>query len=116
MARREYFRTKGGDNAAGLIRNFELNMPPGNVAVVSDFGISSEDHFDALRWEWQQGRLDKDKLQEARHCGKRLTRLVSQDNPFGPLVYKTLMDALEEEMGERRRRMSVRAIDCTDED
>lgn len=93
---RRYFRTKGTDAVRGLIRNFELDSIPANPKVRLDFGIVGDDDerlFDALRWLWDRGLLDRTKLVELKGDGAALTEAVNlPDNPFAPVSYQTIWD------------------------
>lgn len=98
--RRHHFRTRGRDTVAGLIRNFELNMLPGNQAVCEDFGINGDDYeakFDALRTLWERGDLERARLTELRQDGRALTRLVQgMDGGPADLEFVTMGELLRE--------------------
>ena len=93
---RGYFRTSSKEVTDGLIENFRLNKLPANPAVCLDFGIMGEEaerQFDALRWMWERGGLDRAQLIALKGDGPKLTRVVSiADNPFAPVAYQTIWD------------------------
>ena len=71
---------------------------PESPAVITDFGISSRDHFGALQYVTRhEDIVSIEKLDELLGDGKAITKAVNvEGNPYKDLVFTTPWDDLKE--------------------
>jgi hypothetical protein len=77
--------------------------PDGTAAIV-DFGLESQEHYEALYYPLRAGEITLGDLDDALGSGPKLTALVRSagSNPHKGIVFRTPYDELlqEEEVGE----------------
>ncbi len=77
---------------------------PDGPAVIVDFGLESQEHYEALYYPLRAGEITIEQLDEALGSGPKLTALVrsAKSNPHKGIVFSTPYDDLleEEEDGE----------------
>jgi len=77
---------------------------PDSPAVIVDFGLESQEHYEALYYPVRAGEISLEALDQALGSGPKLTALVRsmKSNPHKEIVFRTDYDGLleEEEDGE----------------
>lgn len=79
-----------------LIMDIMLDLPPRSPATKVDFGIDSQQHYEALYFPIRGGEINSQSLDEALGDGEALTKLVQscELNPHKDIVFKTPYDML----------------------
>ena len=77
-----------------LIDAIRLDLYPQSNAVLCDFGIDSQAHYEALYYPVRNGDIDAETLDSVLGNGPAITKLVrSFDvNPHKDIVFKTVYD------------------------
>ena len=77
-----------------LFESFKKGVWPEGPAAVTDFGIDSQEHFEALCIPVRKGEISVDDLDRALGNGPLLTLLVRQvpSNPHKSIEFKTPYD------------------------
>jgi hypothetical protein len=77
-----------------LYESFKKGVWPEGPAAVTDFGIDSREHFEALCIPVRKGEISADDLDRALGNGPLLTMLVRQapSNPHKSIEFKTPYD------------------------
>jgi hypothetical protein len=77
-----------------LIQAIMLDLHPSSNAVICDFGIDSQRHYEALYYPVRDGEIDAEKLDSVLGNGPAITELVRscQTNPHKDIVFKTAYD------------------------
>lgn len=93
---------KRGQQNSGMVRplvqhlfeSFKKGVWPEGPAAVTDFGIDSQEHFEALCIPVRKGEISADDLDRALGNGPLLTKLVRQaaSNPHISIEFKTPYD------------------------
>ena len=75
---------------------------PYGPGVLSDFGITSQNHLEALYALIKSGDIIIEQLEAARKKGPELTKMVNDcaDNPHPGIVFNTAFDLLDPESQE----------------
>lgn len=78
-----------------LIDCMMLDVWPRNAAVC-DFGLNSQEHYEALYYPIRAGEVSAEELDDALGDGKKLTQLARscKTNPHKNIVFKTPYDCL----------------------
>jgi hypothetical protein len=79
-----------------LVEAFALDVWPDSPAVIVDFGIDSQSHYEALHGPVRAGEISADELDAALGNGVKLTALVraAPSNPHKNIIFKCGGDAL----------------------
>ena len=83
--------------ADSLIKSILFDVFP-SIAVCTDFGISSQKHFESYYFPIRKGEITKEQLEKVVGNGKELTNLLRsvQSNPHKDIIIKTLWDEINE--------------------
>jgi len=77
---------------------------PDGAAAIVDFGLESQEHYEALYYPLRAGEVSPEQLDDALGSGPKLTALArsAKSNPHHKIVFRTPYDELleEEECGE----------------
>jgi hypothetical protein len=80
------------------------NAWPDSPAAIVDFGLDSQEHYEALYYPVRAGEITLEALDQALGSGPKLTALArsAKSNPHKDIVFRTAYDELleEEENGE----------------
>lgn len=78
-----------------LIDSIMLDVVPRQGALV-DFGITTQEHYEALYYPIRNGEITDKELDEALGNGKKLTKIAqnAKSNPHKEIVFSTLWDDL----------------------
>ena len=78
-----------------LIESVMLDSWPDHAAIV-DFGIDSQEHYDALYYPIREEEISPKQLDEALGNGEKLTQLVrgAASNPHRDVSFSTSWDAI----------------------
>ena len=81
-----------------LVESIMLDMWP-RAAAICDFGLDSQEHYEALHGPIRAGEVTPEQLDEALGNGKKLTKLARSlpSNPHKDIVFETDYDFLEDE-------------------
>ncbi len=63
-------------------------------AGVQDFGLATADHLGALQWAVKADGVTKEQLDQALGKGPALQALISPNNPYRGVVFRTAWDDL----------------------
>jgi hypothetical protein len=79
-----------------LIDAIMLDVLPSGAAVLTDFGIDSQQHYEALYYPVRAGEITPMQLEKALGNGPRLTELTrgSPSNPHRDIEFKTSWDGI----------------------
>jgi hypothetical protein len=79
-----------------LVESITLDLYPTHPAVLTDFGISSQKHYEAIYYPVREGEITPQQLEGALGCGPRLTELVNAapSNPHKGIEFRTAWDDL----------------------
>jgi len=82
-----------------LIDAVLMDEYPNSNAVIVDFGIDSQEHYEALYYPIRHEEITPEQLDEALGNGAKLTQLVKNapSNPHKDIVFHCLWDDLEPE-------------------
>jgi hypothetical protein len=74
-----------------------MDMPPSSNAARCDFGINSQQHYEALYYPIRSGEIDAESLDAVLGNGPAITKLVHscESNPHKDIVFKTSWDVIE---------------------
>jgi hypothetical protein len=77
-----------------LIEDVALDIRPSSPAVLNDFGIESQQHYEALYYPLREGEILPMQLEAAICCGPKLTELVNAatSNPHKGISFSTPWD------------------------
>jgi len=77
-----------------LIDAIRLDLHPDSNAVICDFGIVSQQHYEALYYPVRDGEIKAEKLDSVLGNGPAITELVRscKTNPHKDIVFKTPYD------------------------
>lgn len=77
------------------VESILLDAWPGHAAVV-DFGLDSQQHYEALYYPVRSGEITPEQLEKALGDGPALTRLANDapSNPHRGIVFRTSWDVL----------------------
>ena len=91
------------DTTRNLVEAIRADEWPRNGALV-DFGIRSQEHYEALYYGVRDGQITPEQLDAALGKGDALTALArsARGNPHREIAFRTDWDAIREE-DERRR-------------
>jgi hypothetical protein len=80
---------------SNLVESIYLDTWPRPAAIV-DFGLDSQEHFEALYYPVRNGEIGEEALDKALGDGPALTKLVNgaPSNPHKGIVFSTAYDAL----------------------
>lgn len=78
-----------------LIESVMLDSWPDHAAIV-DFGIDSQEHYDALYYPIREQEISPKQLDEALGNGEKLTQLMrgAESNPHHDVSFSTSWDAI----------------------
>ena len=84
-----------------LFESFRLNVWPDGPAALTDFGIDSQEHYDALAIPVRRGEISVEDLDRALGNGPLLTELArnAPSNPHKSIQFKTPWDEMRFESG-----------------
>lgn len=85
-----------------LVTAIMLDKLPESPAIVTDFGIESQQHYEALYYPVRAGEITAEQLDEALGNGPKLTELVrrSPSNPHKEITFRTPWEDLTPQEGE----------------
>jgi hypothetical protein len=89
-----------GRTADSLVEAVMLDMFPSHPAI-TDFGIKSQEHYEALYQPIREGVITADQLHSLAGAGEEITNLVSKywasqgDTEKAKIVFTTFWDRLE---------------------
>lgn len=83
--------------ADSLIKSILFDVFP-SIAVCTDFGISSQKHFESYYYPIRKGEITKEQLEKAAGNGFELTNLLRSvnSNPHKDIIVKTMWDEIKD--------------------